>query len=162
MLKYSPLDAEHRALDARMTPFGGWDMPLQYAGGTLSEHLACRHDAVVFDVSHLGTVRVEGPEAFEQLQKSLTNDLHKIAPGRAQYTHLLDPKDASVLDDIIIWWISDQVFDVMPNASNTDDVIAAIGGVDTTATRAVLAIQGPQARVKVATFFPEAAAVGKF
>ena len=149
MLKYSPLDAEHRALDARMTPFGGWDMPLQYAGGTLSEHLACRNDAVVFDVSHLGTVRVEGPQAFDTLQKCLTNDLHKIAPGRAQYTHLLDPKDASVLDD-------------MPNASNTDDVIAAIGGVDTTATRAVLAIQGPQARTKVATFFPEAAAVGKF
>ena len=162
MLKYSPLDAEHRALDARMTPFGGWDMPLQYAGGTLSEHLACRNDAVVFDVSHLGTVRVEGPQAFDTLQKCLTNDLHKIAPGRAQYTHLLDPKDASVLDDIIVWWIADQVFDVMPNASNTDDVIAAIGGVDTTATRAVLAIQGPQARTKVATFFPEAAAVGKF
>ena len=116
MLKYSPLDAEHRALDARMTPFGGWDMPLQYAGGTLSEHLACRNDAVVFDVSHLGTVRVEGPQAFDTLQKCLTNDLHKIAPGRAQYTHLLDPKDASVLDDIIVWWIADQVFDVMPNA----------------------------------------------
>jgi aminomethyltransferase len=162
MLKYSPLDAEHRALDARMTPFGGWDMPLQYAGGTLSEHLACRQDAVVFDVSHLGTVRVEGAHAFDILQKSLTNDLNKIAPGRAQYTHLLDPTNASVLDDIIVWWIADQVFDVMPNASNTDDVIAAIGGVDTTAIRAVLAVQGPNAREKVATFFPEAAAVGKF
>jgi aminomethyltransferase len=97
MLKYSPLDSEHRALDARMTPFGGWDMPLQYAGGTLSEHLACRNDAVVFDVSHLGTVRVEGPQAFDTLQKSLTNDLQKIAPGRAQYTHLLDPKGGSMI-----------------------------------------------------------------
>lgn len=162
MLRYSPLDAEHRALDARMTPFGGWDMPLQYDGGTLSEHLACRNDAVVFDVSHLGTVRIEGSHAFDTLQKSLTNDLHKIAPGRAQYTHLLDPTDASVLDDIIVWWINDEIFDVMPNASNTEDVIAAIGGVDTTATRAVLAVQGPHARQKVATFFPEAAAVGKF
>lgn len=162
MLKYSPLDAEHRALDARMTPFGGWDMPLQYASGTLAEHMACRHDAVVFDVSHLGTVRVQGPEAFATLQKSLTNDLNKIAPGRAQYTHLLDPENASVLDDIIVWWIADDVFDVMPNASNTDDVIAAIGGVDTTSTRAVLAVQGPNAREKVATFFPEAAAIGKF
>ena len=162
MLKYSPLDAEHRALDARMTPFGGWDMPLQYAGGTLAEHVACRNDAVVFDVSHLGTVRVQGPDAFATLQKSLTNDLNKIAPGRAQYTHLLDPGNASVLDDIIVWWIAEDIFDVMPNASNTDDVIAAIGGTDTTSTRAVLAVQGPNARDKVATFFPEAAAVGKF
>jgi aminomethyltransferase len=137
-------------------------MPLAYPSGTLAEHAACRTGSVIFDVSHLGTVRVEGPKAFEQLQSCLTNDLSRIAPGRAQYTHLLDESDASVLDDIIVWWVSDQVFDVMPNASNTDRVVAAIGGVDTTPTRAVIAVQGPQARAVVSTFCPDAAAVKRF
>ncbi|MEY3619154.1 MAG: aminomethyltransferase, partial [Actinomycetota bacterium] len=161
-MKVSPLDAEHRSLGARMTPFGGWDMPLQYEAGTLAEHLACRESAVAFDVSHLGTVRVHGADALDRLQNAFTNDLRKIEPGRAQYTHLLDPSDASVLDDIIVWWVDEKTFDVMPNASNTDRVIAAIGGEDTTTTRAVIAVQGPQARERVATFFPEAAAVGRF
>ena len=161
-MRFSPLDAQHRVLDAKMVPFGGWDMPLAYPSGTLAEHAACRTGAVIFDVSHLGTVRVEGPKAFEQLQSCLTNDLSRIAPGRAQYTHLLDESDASVLDDIIVWWVSDEVFDVMPNASNTDRVVAAIGGIDTTSTRAVIAVQGPQARATVATFCQEAAAVKRF
>jgi len=145
-----------------MVPFGGWDMPLAYPSGTLAEHSACRTGAVMFDVSHLGTVRVEGPKAFDQLQSCLTNDLSRISPGRAQYTHLLDESDASVLDDIIVWWVSDEVFDVMPNASNTDRVVAAIGGIDTTPTRAVIAVQGPQARAIVASFCAEAAAVKRF
>lgn len=161
-MRFSPLDAQHRLLDAKMVPFGGWDMPLAYPSGTLAEHVACRTGAVMFDVSHLGTVRVEGPKAFEQLQACLTNDLSRIAPGRAQYTHLLDENDASVLDDIIVWWVNDQIFDVMPNASNTDRVVAAIGGADTTATRAVIAVQGPRARAIVATFCPDAAAVKRF
>ena len=67
----------HVELGAKIVPFGGWAMPLQYEGGTVAEHLACRNDAVVFDVSHLGTVRVTGPEAFDQLQVALTNDLRK-------------------------------------------------------------------------------------
>ena len=145
-----------------MVPFGGWDMPLAYPSGTLAEHAACRTGAVIFDVSHLGTVRVEGEKAFEQLQNCLTNDLSRVAPGRAQYTHLLDKDDASVLDDIIVWWVSDHVFDVMPNASNTDRVVAAIGGTDTTNTRAVIAVQGPGARSVVAKFCAEAAAVRRF
>ena len=130
--EHCPLDAVHRALGAQMVPFGGWEMPLAYAAGTIAEHLACRRDAVVFDVTHLGTVRVEGADADERLQRALTNDLGKIGPGRAQYTHLLDEVDASVLDDIIVWWVDDEVFDVMPNASNTDRVRAAIGGTETT------------------------------
>jgi aminomethyltransferase len=158
----SPLDAVHRRLDAKMVPFGGWEMPLSYPIGTLDEHMACRNDSVVFDVSHLGTVRVEGSDADERLQFALTNDLYKIAPGRAQYTHLLDELDASVLDDIIVWWVDDEVFDVMPNASNTDRVRAAIGGQETTHDRAVLAVQGPRAKERLATVFPDAAAVGRF
>ncbi len=161
-MKFSPLDAEHRKLEAKMVPFGGWEMPLNYETGTLAEHTACRTDAVMFDVSHLGTVRVEGQHAFQQLQSALTNDLNKISVGRAQYTHLLNESDASVLDDIIVWWVDDNVFDVMPNASNTDRVVSAIGGQDTTATRAVIAVQGPNARDKVRTFSVEAAEVPRF
>jgi aminomethyltransferase len=163
----SPLDAVHRALGARIVPFGGWEMPLEYPSGTIAEHLACRNTAVVFDVSHLGTVRVEGDGALDRLQGALTNDLNKIAPGRAQYTHLLDETDASVLDDIIVWWHprSDDgrdVFDVMPNASNTDRVRAAVGGTETTHDRAVLAVQGPDAVARLEPVFPEAASIGRF
>ena len=161
-MKFSPLDAAHRSLNAKMVPFGGWEMPLNYPSGTLAEHTACRTDAVMFDVSHLGTVRVEGADAFSSLQQSLTNDLSKISVGRAQYTHLLDENDASVLDDIIVWWIDENVFDVMPNASNTDRVVNAIGGADTTSTRAVIAVQGPNARSRVRTFCAEAADVPRF
>jgi aminomethyltransferase len=166
-LKRSPIDAEHRALGAKMVPFGGWDMPLQYSRGTIQEHQRCREAAVVFDVSHLGTVRVEGAGAPAQLQHALTNDLRRIGPGRAQYTHLLDPDDGSVLDDLIVWWTDDTTFDVMPNASNTERVVAALAaeGVtahDITATRALLAVQGPKARGIVADLLPAAAAVGRF
>ncbi len=145
-----------------MVPFGGWEMPLSYPTGTVTEHLSCRRAAVVFDVSHLGTVRVEGPEARARLQSTLTNDLGKIGPGRAQYTHLLDADDASVLDDIIVWWVADDRFDVMPNASNTTQVLDAVGGEDVTGTRAVLAIQGPDARRRLGAVAPDAAAVGRF
>ena len=81
--RLSPLDAVHRSIGAKMVPFGGWDMPLSYEEGTLAEHRACRHGAVVFDVSHLGTVRVTGPDAFEVLQRAFTNDLHRVRSGRA-------------------------------------------------------------------------------
>lgn len=160
----SPLDAQHRALGAKLVPFGGWEMPLSYPDGTLHEHRRCREAAVVFDVSHLGTVRVSGPAAFDALQVALTNDLRKIQHGRAQYTHLLDEADGSVLDDIIVWWLDDTTFDVMPNASNTDDVVAALGpgAIDVTHERALLAVQGPSARSLLASLWPEAAAVGRF
>jgi aminomethyltransferase len=137
-------------------------MPLAYPAGTLAEHMACRTDSVAFDVSHLGTVRVEGARSTDLLQRELSNDLRKVGPGRAQYTHLLDDSDGSVVDDIIVWWLADDVIDVMPNASNTSRVRDAIGGRDTTATRAVIAVQGPDARRKLATVAPEAAAVARF
>lgn len=144
-----------------MTNFGGWEMPLSYPAGTVAEHLACRNDAALFDVSHLGTVRVTGPSAFDALQAAFTNDLRKIGPGRAQYTHSCN-EGGGVVDDIIVWWVDDQLFDVMPNASNTATVRAAIGGDDVTHTRAVLAVQGPQARAKLAQVSTEAAAVKRF
>jgi len=156
-----------------MVPFGGWEMPVSYPSGTVEEHQACRNGAVIFDVSHLGTVRVEGPGAFDLLQAALTNDLHRIGAGRAQYTHLLDPVDASVTDDIIVWWVSEDRFDVMPNASNTDGVTGALSEVlgtssgqvsmaDVTSERAILAVQGPTARGVVSHVAPLAAEVGRF
>jgi len=171
-LRTSPLDAAHRALGARMVEFGGWDMPIQYTS-VLDEHRACRADAAVFDVSHLGSVRVAGPGSLELLQWAFTNDLGRVAPGRAQYTHLLDPADAHVVDDIIVWWVGDDDFVVMPNASNTariaDALVEAAGRPewrvsmgDITHERAILAVQGPQARARIASAFPAAAAVPRF
>jgi len=172
-LRYSPLDSEHRALGARMVPFGGWEMPIQYTG-VLEEHRACREGAVVFDVSHLGSVRVHGAGAFATLQWAFTNDLDRIRPGKAQYTHLLDEDDAHVVDDIIVWWLTPGEFMVMPNASNTGPLLDAIGEAavfhgggeceiaDITAQRAVLAVQGPDARTRLASIDPAWAAVERF
>ncbi len=171
-LRHSPIDAEHRALDARLTEFGGWDMPIQYRS-VLEEHRACREHAVVFDVSHLGSVRVAGPGALGVLQWALTNDLNRIGPGRAQYTHLLDPDDAHVVDDIIVWWVDDDELLVMPNASNTGPIVGTLEAAngaqgagceisDITTTRAVLAVQGPEARTKLAEVSDQMAKVPRF
>ncbi len=172
-LRHSPLDDEHRALGARMVPFGGWEMPIQYTG-VLEEHRACRQRAVVFDVSHLGSVHVRGAGAFATLQWAFTNDLDRVGPGHAQYTHLLDPDDAHVVDDIIVWWTAPGEFLVMPNASNTSPLVDALGEAavfngggeceidDVTADRVVLAVQGPEARALLATVAPDAAAVARF
>ena len=157
----SPLYREHLALGAKMVGFGGWEMPLHYPSGTVAEHRACREAAVAFDVSHLGTVRVEGTNALDTLQRALSNDLRRIHPGRAQYTHLLDD-DGFVVDDIIVWWVAEDRFDVMPNASNTDSVLDALGGNDVTAERAIIAVQGPTARERLGTVAPEAASVHRF
>ena len=160
----------HVQAGAKLVPFAGWDMPLQYETGTVAEHMACRTGAVLFDVSHLGTVRVQGPAAHRALQWALTNDLNRAGVGAAQYTHLLDPSDASVLDDIIVWWVGGDRFDVMPNASNTDRVVSALTEqageldiTDVTADRAVIAVQGPQARTRLAAAGgDEVASVGRF
>jgi aminomethyltransferase len=155
-----------------MVPFAGWDMPIRY-GSVLDEHRACRTGAVVFDVSHMGSVWMRGSGALDALQGLLTNDLGRVGPGRAQYTHLLDD-DASVVDDLIVWWVGEEEFLVIPNASNTTPALAALeeaataaagGGVDVehvTEQRALLAVQGPEARRRLADLAPEAAAVARF
>lgn len=144
-----------------MVPFGGWEMPLRY-GSTLDEHRACREGAVVFDVSHLGSVWVRGEGAFDALQGLLTNDLRRIGPDQAQYTHLLDAGDAHVVDDIIVWWVEDEAFLVIPNASNTAPALEALseaaGGraevMDVTGQRSLLAVQGPLTRQILARALP--------
>jgi aminomethyltransferase len=135
----------HLKLGAKMVNFGGYEMPLAYSAGTVKEHLECRSGAVVFDVSHLGTVLKTGNSAFEELQTAFTNDLNKISTNKCQYTHLLND-EGFVVDDIIIWWVKEEMFLVMPNASNTSNVLEAIGGDDITSNRCVLALQGPKSR----------------
>ena len=110
------------------------------------------------------------PLRHRSLQWTLTNDLDRVGVGSAQYTHLLDASDASVLDDIIVWWIGPDLFDVMPNASNTDRVVGALRDgsddldlADVTAERAVIAVQGPEARTRLAAAGgEELASVGRF
>ncbi len=156
-----------------MAEFGGWEMPIQYES-VLDEHRACRERAVVFDVSHLGSVRVHGTGAFATLQWAFTNDLDRVGPAHAQYTHLLDPDDAHVVDDIIVWWVAPGEFLVMPNASNTTPLVDALDEAalfygagectvaDVTSSRVVLAVQGPAAREMLAAVVPAAAAVPRF
>jgi aminomethyltransferase len=160
--KTTALFETHRQLGAKLTDFGGWEMPLSYPSGTIAEHLACRRGAAVFDVSHLGTVVVEGSGARDRVQAALTNNIDKVAPGRAQYTHLLDPNDASVIDDIIVVWVAEERFFVMPNASNTENVIGVLGGTDITRNRSVLALQGPSAMGIAASFDPTIAEMKRF
>ena len=167
-LKRSPLLEEHKRLSAKLVEFAGWEMPISYPSGTLSEHGECRNACVMFDVSHLGSVLIEGEEAFEELQYAFTNDLSKISPGRAQYSHLLNQK-GYVVDDVIIWWLEKQKFEVMPNASNTHRVEEAmvrrgkkltINNI--TENRAVIAVQGPTSRKILSSLSVEAASVKKF
>ena len=135
-------------------------MPLEYSG-TIREHLACRNSCAMFDVSHLGTVRLTESDAAHRVHTTLTNNLHKIEPGRAQYTHLLNTS-GGVLDDIIVWWHHDGTIDVMPNASNTASVRDALGGEDITRDRAVIAVQGPEAKHISSMVCPDFGEVGRF
>src|SRR5919205_2517460 len=106
-LRRSPLHARHEALGAKFAAFGGWEMPLEYAGGgVLREHAAVREDVGVFDVSHLGKARVTGPGAAEFVNACLTNDLGRIGPGRAQYT-LCCEESGGVVDDLIAYYYAD-------------------------------------------------------
>lgn len=147
----SPLHDAHAALGCRFTDFGGWEMPLQYEG-TLAEHRAVRTGVGVFDVSHLGRFEVSGVGALDLVAGLLCNDPARIAPGRAQYTMMLTPT-GGIVDDIIIWWLEDERFIVLPNGVNHDTVMEAFAAaapadtsvVDLRGESALLAVQGPAA-----------------
>ncbi|MCI4061895.1 glycine cleavage system aminomethyltransferase GcvT [Micromonospora sp. R77] len=152
-LRRSPLHERHTALGAKFAPFGGWEMPLEYAGGgVLKEHTAVRTGVGVFDVSHLGKARVTGPGAADFVNACLTNDLGRIAPGKAQYTLCCDDASGGVVDDIIAYLHADDHVFLIPNAANTAEVVrrlraAAPTGVTVTDQHeryAVLAVQGPR------------------
>lgn len=122
----SPLHDRHAALGAKFAEFGGWSMPLEYAGGgVLAEHAAVRDGVGIFDVSHLGKALVKGPGARAFVNECLTNDLDKIAAGKAQYTLCCDD-DGGTVDDIIAYLRSDDEVFLIPNAANNADVVARL------------------------------------
>ena len=136
-----------------MADFGGWLMPIEYPGaGVLAEHAAVRERVGLFDVSHLGKASVVGDGALEYLNAMFTNDLNRIVDSKAQYTLLCNP-DGGVVDDLIAYRNSDSDFFLIPNASNTTDVVRVLNenvpsGITVTNLHekfAVLALQGPQA-----------------
>src|SRR4051794_16642363 len=104
-LLQTPLHNRHVALGARLVPFAGWEMPVQYEG-VIQEHRAVRTDAGAFDVSHMGEIEVEGPRAHQLLQGLLSNDLDRLAPGQAQYT-LLTNERGGIVDDLIVYRLED-------------------------------------------------------
>src|SRR5918994_6806644 len=118
MLLRTPLHGRHVALGARLVPFAGWEMPVQYAG-VIEEHRAVRTDSGVFDVSHMGELEVEGPRAFELLQSVLSNDLDRIQPGGAQYT-LLTNERGGIVDDLIVYRLDPHRYLLVVNASNRE------------------------------------------
>ncbi len=117
-LRRTPLHDRHVALGARMVPFAGWEMPVQYTG-VIQEHRAVREDCGAFDVSHMGELEVEGPRARELLQSLLSNDLDRIEPGGAQYT-LLTNERGGIVDDLIVYELDPFRFFLIVNASNRD------------------------------------------
>ena len=147
----TPLHGRHIALGARLVPFAGWEMPVQY-DGVIAEHRAVRSDCGVFDVSHMGELQVEGPRARELLQSLLSNDLDRIGPGKAQYT-LLTNERGGILDDLIVYELAPTRFLLIVNAANTDSDLAwltehDLPGADVSdrsAEYALLAVQGPRA-----------------
>src|SRR5207244_6248394 len=112
----TPVHDRHVALGARLVPFAGWEMPVQYEG-VIQEHRAVRTDAGVFDVSHMGEIEVEGPRAHGLLQELLSNDLDKLEPGQAQYT-LLTNERGGVVDDLIAYRLEPFRYMLVGNASH--------------------------------------------
>ena len=153
----SPLYDEHVRLGARFVDFAGWSMPVQYSG-VLAEHDAVRNAAGLFDVSHLGRFRVEGPGSTELLRGLLCNDVSVIDPGRAQYTMALNPS-GGVEDDIIVWRWEAERYWVIPNGANDARIRAsfeAAAGAEVTIedireTTALIAVQGPEAPAAIET-----------
>jgi aminomethyltransferase len=145
-----PLEDRHRELGASFAEFGGWLMPVSYAG-TVSEHNATRNAVGLFDVSHLGKALIRGPGAARFVNSALTNDLGRIGPGRAQYT-LCCTGSGGVIDDLIAYYVDDDEIFLVPNAANTAAVVDALQAAapsDLTITDlhrsyAVLAVQGPR------------------
>jgi aminomethyltransferase len=115
-LRRTPLHDRHVALGARMVPFAGWEMPVQYEG-VIQEHRAVREDAGAFDVSHMGELKVDGPKAPELLQELLSNELGRIEPGGAQYT-LLTNERGGIIDDLIVYELEPFHYLLIVNASN--------------------------------------------
>jgi aminomethyltransferase len=146
----TPLYDRHVALGARLVPFAGWEMPVQY-DGVIPEHRAVRSDSGVFDVSHMGELEVEGPRAHELLQSLLSNDLDRLEPGQAQYTLLTD-ESGGIIDDLIAYRLEPHRYLLIVNAANRetdfgwlkDHEIRGSDVRDISDEYALLAVQGPR------------------
>src|SRR5437660_5140219 len=147
----TPLHDRHVSLGARMVPFAGWEMPVQYEG-VIPEVRAVRTDCGVFDVSHMGEFEVEGPRAPELLQATLSNDLDKIGAGEAQYT-LLTNERGGIIDDLIAYRLGEFRFLLVVNAANREAdfrwlkerELPGSDVRDVSDQYALLAVQGPRA-----------------
>lgn len=152
-LRRSPLHDRHLARGAKFSAFGGWQMPLEYAGGgIIAEHTAVREAVGVFDVSHLGKVRVTGPGAAAYLNRCFTADLARVGAGQAQYTLCCDDTSGGVVDDLIAYRYGDDHVFLVPNAANAGEVVRRLAAAAPPGIRiddeherwAVLAVQGPR------------------
>ncbi|TDI12717.1 MAG: glycine cleavage system aminomethyltransferase GcvT, partial [Acidobacteria bacterium] len=151
ILRSTPLHDVHVASGARMVPFSGWNLPVQYAG-VIAEHNAVRTAAGLFDVSHMGEIELEGPGALTSLQRLTCNDVRALRPGQAQYTAMLD-ETGGVIDDLIVYRRGEERFLAVVNAGNTAtdlDWMRDAAGPDCeirdcSADYALLALQGPRA-----------------
>jgi aminomethyltransferase len=161
-LKHTPLHDRHAAAGARLVPFAGWEMPVQYEG-VKAEHLAVRSGCGVFDVSHMGEVETVGPDATRFLQHLVTNDVEKVPVGGAQYA-LLCREDGGVLDDLFSYKLADDRWLTVTNAANHERDLAWLRehakGYDVELRDriddyAMLAVQGPKARALVGGELPE-------
>jgi aminomethyltransferase len=149
-LLQSPLHDRHAELGAKFAEFGGWSMPLAYPSGVVNEHTAVREAVGIFDVSHLGKALVSGPGAAEYVNATLSNDLRKIRPGKAQYTLCCDDETGGIVDDLIAYYHDDDHVLLVPNAANTAEVVRRLAStapegvevVDHHRDYAVLAVQG--------------------
>jgi len=158
-LKKTPLHARHRASGARMVPFGGWDMPVEYSGIT-AEHLAVRERAGIFDVSHMGEIEIAGKDALAAVQRISSNDASKLAIGQAQYSALTTVQGTFV-DDLLVYRLAAQHFLLVVNASHIAHDYAHIAqhitgvgdavAVDASSRYALIAVQGPRALEVVQT-----------
>ena len=160
-LRQTPLQDEHEALGAKMGEFAGWSMPIEYAG-VLGEHRAVREAAGMFDLTHLGKVEVAGPGALELLQRVVTGDLAVVPIGGAQYGMVLT-EDGGIVDDLITYRSDEDRFLVVPNASNTEAVLAILSeersaraAVEHRPDLVTIAVQGPRSVDLVTRIFPEA------
>ena len=152
-MKFTPFFEIHKALNAKMALFGGYQMPIQYSGGVKHEHLSVRENLGVFDISHMGEFMVQGPQALELLQYICSNDIAKLYPGKAQYNYLPN-KTGGIVDDLIVYQLEKEKYLLVVNASNIEKDWKWISKFnqffkadiyDISNKTALLAIQGPKA-----------------
>ena len=165
-LKRTPLEAEHLRLGAKMAPFAGWQMPIEYEGA-LAEHRSVRTNVGLFDLTHLGKVEVVGPGALGMLQRLVTNDLTRAGVGDALYNLVLN-EGGGVIEDLIVYRLGEERYFVVPNASNAPRVLRMLEEEESDGPLHLmyhqdwcfLAVQGPESMKAMAGLFPDAGELG--